>query len=79
MMKRHIVQHFMWAFTDMDRECNGAVVEFLIDLRPRGCGFEPHQRLCICVLKQDTLILASILVQPRKTRPDITEKLLTGT
>ena len=34
--------------------------------------------LC-CVLEQDIFILAYILVQPRKTYPDITEKLLTGT
>ena len=33
--------------------------------------------LC-CVLEQDTFILVLVLVQPRKTRPDISEKLLTG-
>ena len=32
--------------------------------------------LC-CVLEQDTYILVLVLVQPRKTRPDISEKLLT--
>ena len=31
-----------------------------------------------CVLEQDTFILVLVLVQPRKTRPDISEKLLTG-
>ena len=33
--------------------------------------------LC-CVLEQDTFILVLVLVQTRKTRPDISEKLLTG-
>ena len=33
--------------------------------------------LC-CVHEQDTCILVLVLVQPRKTRPDISEKLLTG-
>ena len=32
-----------------------------------------------CVLEQDSLILALVLVQPRKTCPNITEKLLTWT
>ena len=37
------------------------------------------ETLC-CVLEQDTLVLAKlVLVQPRKTRPDKTEKLLTET
>ena len=30
----------------------------VLDLRPRGPGFEPHQRHCIVVLEQDTFILA---------------------
>ena len=33
--------------------------------------------LC-CVLEQDTFILVLVLVQPRKTRPDVSENLLTG-
>ena len=33
--------------------------------------------LC-CVLEQDIFILVLVLVQPRKTRPAISEKLLTG-
>ena len=33
--------------------------------------------LC-CVIEQDTFILDLVLVQHRKTRPDISEKLLTG-
>ena len=30
----------------------------VLDLRPRGRGFEPHRRHCIVVLEQDTFILA---------------------
>ena len=44
----------------------------VLDLRPRGRGFEPHRHQR-CVVEQDTLILSLVLVQPRKTRPYITE------
>ena len=30
----------------------------VLDLRPRGCGLEPHRCPCIVVLEQDTFILA---------------------
>ena len=30
----------------------------VLDSRPRGRGFEPHQRHCVVVLEQDTCILA---------------------
>ena len=30
----------------------------VLDSRPRGCRFKPHQRHCVVVLEQDTLILA---------------------
>ena len=30
----------------------------VLDLRPKGCGLEPHQRHCLVVLEQDTFILA---------------------
>ena len=30
----------------------------VLDLRPRGCGFEPHRGHCVVVLEQDTFILA---------------------
>ena len=30
----------------------------VLDLRPRGLGFEPHWRHCIVVLEQDTFIRA---------------------
>ena len=45
---------------------------------PRGRGFEPHRRHCVVFLEQGTLILAYkiVLVQPRKTRPCLTERVL---
>ena len=30
----------------------------VLDSRPRGCGFKPHQRHCVVVLEQDIFILA---------------------
>ena len=48
-----------------------------LDSRLRGCGFEPHRRHCIVVLEQDNHP-SLVLVQPRKTSPYLTEKLLMG-
>ena len=50
----------------------------VLDSRPKGRGFEPHRRHCVVVLEQDTFILALVLVQPRWTRPCLTEGLLMG-
>ena len=49
----------------------------VLDLRSRGCGLEPHRRCVVSLSK--TLILCLVLAQPRKTCPDMTEKMLTGT
>ena len=51
----------------------------VLDLRPRGCGFEPHWCHCVVSLSKTHLYLNLVLVQPWKTHPDITGKLLTGT
>ena len=51
----------------------------VLDSRPRGRGFEPHRRHCVVVLSKThfpTLVLSR--VQPRKTRPCLTERLLMG-
>ena len=45
----------------------------VLDSRPRGHRFEPHRRHCVVVFEQDTFIL-----QPRKTHPCLTERLLMG-
>ena len=45
--------------------------------RPRGRGFESHR--CHCVVSLSKNINPSlVLVQPRKTRPFLTERLLMG-
>ena len=49
----------------------------VFDSRWRGCGFKPHRQHCIVSLSK-TLILCFVLVQPRKTQHDMTEKMLTG-
>ena len=50
----------------------------VLDSRPRGYGFEPHRRHCVVVLEQGTFYPSLVLVQPRKTRPCLTERLLMG-
>ena len=45
----------------------------VLDSRSRGCRFDPHRQHCIVSLSK-TLILCLVLVQPKKTHPDMTEK-----
>ena len=47
------------------------------DSRPKGRGFEPHRRHCVVSLSKN-INLSLVLVQPRKIRPFITERLLMG-
>ena len=47
------------------------------DSRPRGRGFEPHRRHCVMSLSKN-INPSLVLVQPRKTCPFITERLLMG-
>ena len=47
----------------------------VLDSRLWGCGFEPHWRHCVVSLSINPSI---VLVQPGKTRPFITERLLMG-
>ena len=49
----------------------------VLDSRPRGRGFEPHQRHCVVSLSKN-INPSLVLVQPRKTCPFITERLLMG-
>ena len=51
----------------------------VLDSRQKGRRFEPHWCHCVVTLEQDTFIPYLVLVQPWKTHPDITGKLLTGT
>ena len=45
--------------------------------RPKGRGFEPYRRHCVVSLSK-SINPSLVLVQPRKTRPFITERLLMG-
>ena len=49
----------------------------VLDSRPKGHGFEPHRRHCVVSLSKN-INPSLVLVQPRKTRPFITETLLMG-
>ena len=49
----------------------------MLDSRPRGRGFEPHRRHCVVSLSKN-INPSLVLVQPRKTRPFITVRLLMG-
>ena len=51
----------------------------VLDSRPWGRGFEPHRRHCVVSMSKTHLSMLSTGHQPRKTHPDITDKLLTGT
>ena len=51
----------------------------VLDSRPKGRGFEPHRRHCVVSWALSKNINPSlVLVQPKKTRPYITERLLVG-
>ena len=49
----------------------------VLDSRPKGRGFEPHRRHCVVSLSRN-INPCLVLVQPRKIRPFITERLLMG-
>ena len=49
----------------------------VLDSRPKGHWFEPHRRHCVVSLSKN-INPSLVLVQPRKTRPFITERLLMG-
>ena len=70
----HVSQFTQNFLTKKGAQCFSGRV---LDLRPSGRGLEPHRRHCCCALKQD-INPSSELVQHRKTRPFITERLLMG-
>ena len=49
----------------------------VLDSRPKGRGFEPHQRHCVVSLSKN-INPSLVVVQPRKTHPFISERLLIG-
>ena len=64
---------FFYIYLNNLRELSGRV----LDSRPRGRIFEPHQHHCVVSLSKNINPIL-VLVQPRKTRPYITERLLMG-
>ena len=63
--------------TSKVRERSGSCSGRVLDSRQRGRGFEPHRHHCVVSLSKN-IYPSLVLVQPRKTRPFITEKLLMG-
>ena len=49
----------------------------VLDSRPRGCGFKPYRHHCVVSLSKN-INPSLVLVQPRKTHPYITDRLLMG-
>ena len=49
----------------------------VLDSRRKGRGLEPHRRHCVVSLSKN-INPSLVLVQPRKTRPFIAERLLMG-
>ena len=63
---------------DLDRKGAQWLSGSVLDSRPRGRRFEPHHlRHCVLSLSKN-INPRLVLVQPRKTRPFITERLLMG-
>ena len=50
----------------------------VLDSRWRGGGLEPHQHHCVVSISKNINPSLVLTVQPRKTRPFITERLLIG-
>ena len=50
----------------------------VFDSRPKGHGSEPNQRHWVVFLSKKNINPSLVLVQPRKTGPFITERLLMG-
>ena len=65
----------------MDHIFNNVGVQWLsgrvLDSRPKDRGFKPHRRHCVVTLSKN-INPRLVLVQPRKTNPFITERLLMG-
>ena len=61
------------SFNENYRERSGRV----LDSRPKGHRFQPHWCHCVVSLSKN-INLSLVLVQPKKTDPYITERLLMG-
>ena len=73
------IQHGPCKTTNSQRRSSGAqwLSGRVLDSRLKGRGFEPHRRHCVVSLSKN-INPSLVLVQPRKTHPFITERLLMG-
>ena len=69
-----ILSHCYWAGFSLGAQWLSGRV---LDSRPKGLAFEPHWRHCVVSLSKN-INPSLVLVQPRKARPFITERLLMG-
>ena len=68
----------LWNFTkELQKKGAQWLSGRVLDSRQMGRGFEPHRRHCVVSLSK-SINPSLVLVQPRKTRPFITERLLKG-
>ena len=67
-------KHMLWV---LKREGVQRLIGRVLDSRLKGRRFEPHWLHCIVALSKN-INPSLVLVQPRKTRPLITERLLMG-
>ena len=71
--KQHLTRLQKSRYSEGAQSLGGRV----LDSRPRSHGFEPHRRHCVVSLSKN-INSSLVLVQPRKTRPSITGRLLMG-
>ena len=53
-----LMHQIMGQYHGNDALMHGELKSRVLDLRPKGPGFEPHRRHWVVVLEQDTFILA---------------------
>ena len=77
LFKQYILLHEKHVRVLCDFNCSVWLSGRALDSRLKGRGFEPHRRHCVVSLSKN-INPSLVLVQPRKTRPFITERLLMG-
>ena len=57
---KKLIQYLIYSNKTVTSDFQGAqwLSGRVLDMRPKGSGFEPHRRHCVVVLEQDTFILA---------------------
>ena len=72
-----LVPQEYWVLTVTGQEGAQLLSGRVLDLILKGRGFKPHRRHCVVSLSKN-INPSLVLVQPRKNRPFITERLLMG-